>query len=132
MRRQRIGIRWWQGCEARKPVSGAGVDVGGFGVQAIAAVKFLWYGVGLMNDTLDVILVNRCNQSDKFQTVLPAKMCVRVLAILILAAAAVLVVGAGVLAVLLLACAGMAAGATWVVDDDGGAGYVGTQAEAAA
>ena len=34
-----------------------------------------------------------------------------------------LVVGAGVLAVLLvLACAGTAAGATWVVDDDGGAG----------
>ena len=29
---------------------------------------------------------------------------------------------AGVLAVLVLACAGMAAGATWVVDDDGGAG----------
>ncbi len=27
----------------------------------------------------------------------------------------------GVLAVLLLACAGTAAGATWVVDDDGGA-----------
>jgi len=36
---------------------------------------------------------------------------------------------AGMLTVLLLACAG----ATWVVDDDGGAGYVDTQvAEAAA
>ena len=34
--------------------------------------------------------------------------------------------GAGMLAVLVLA------GATWIVDDDGGAGYVGTQAEAAA
>ncbi len=43
------------------------------------------------------------------------------------------IVSAGVLAVLLvLACAGTTAGATWVVDDDGGAGYVGTQAEAAA
>ena len=44
------------------------------------------------------------------------------------------ILSAGVLAVLLvLACAGTAAGATtWVVDDDGGAGYVGTQAEAAA
>ena len=47
-----------------------------------------------MNDTLDVILVNRCNQIDKFRTVLPAKLCVRVLLILMLAAAAVLVVGA--------------------------------------
>jgi len=26
-----------------------------------------------MNSTVDVILVNRCNQSDGFQTVLPAK-----------------------------------------------------------
>jgi len=34
-------------------------------------------------------------------------------------------VGTGVLAVLLLACAGTAAGATWVVDDDGGAGMSG-------
>jgi len=35
---------------------------------------------------------------------------------------------AGVLAVLLLACAGTAAGATtWVVDDDGGADRMGTQ-----
>ena len=35
------------------------------------------------------------------------------------------ILSAGVLAVLLvLACAGMAAGATWVVDDDGGAGCV--------
>ena len=41
------------------------------------------------------------------------------------------ILGAGVLAVLMLACAGTAAGATWVVDDDGGAGYVGTQVEAA-
>jgi len=32
------------------------------------------------------------------------------------------IVSAGVLAVLLLACAGMATGETWVVDDDGGAG----------
>ncbi|MEA1895076.1 MAG: hypothetical protein U9N36_07730 [Euryarchaeota archaeon] len=40
---------------------------------------------------------------------------------------------AGVLAVLLvLACAGAAAGAMWMVDDDGGAGYVGMQAEVAA
>ncbi|RLD17744.1 MAG: hypothetical protein DRI69_11655 [Bacteroidetes bacterium] len=60
-----------------------------------------------MNDTLDVILVNRCNQSDDFRTVLPAKMCVRVLAILMLAAAAVLVVGAGV----------DAAATTWRVGD---------------
>ena len=69
---------------------------GVLGVRAIAAVKFLWWGVGLMNDTLDVILVNRYNQNDEFRTVLPAKMCVRVLVILMLAAAAVLVVGAGV------------------------------------
>jgi len=66
-----------------------------------------------MNDTLDVILVNRCNQSDKFRTVLSAKMCVRVLLILMLAAAAVLVVGAGV----------GAAATTWYVDDGGGADY---------
>jgi nitrous oxidase accessory protein NosD len=66
-----------------------------------------------MNDTLDVILVNRCNQSDKFRTVLPAMMCVRVLLILMLAAAAVLVVGAGV----------GAAATTWYVDDGGGADY---------
>jgi len=51
-------------------------------------------GVGLVNNTRDVILVNRCNQSDEFRTVLPAKMCARVLLILMLAAAAVLVVGA--------------------------------------
>jgi hypothetical protein len=37
---------------------------GVLGVRAIAAVKFLWWGVGLMNDTLDVILVNRYNQND--------------------------------------------------------------------
>ena len=53
-------------------------------------------GVGLMNGTLDMILVNRCNQSDKFRTVLPAKMYVCVLGVMVLAAAAVLVVGAGV------------------------------------
>jgi hypothetical protein len=29
-----------------------------------------------MDDTLDVILVNRCNQRNEFRTVLPAKMCV--------------------------------------------------------
>ena len=33
-----------------------------------------------------------------------------------------MIFGAGVLAVLVLACAGTAAGATWVVDDDSGAG----------
>ena len=32
------------------------------------------------------------------------------------------ILSAGVLAVLVLACAGTAAGATWVVDDDSGAG----------
>jgi len=38
------------------------------------------------------------------------------------------ILSAGVLAVLLLACAGTAAGATtWAVDDDGGAGCVGVQ-----
>jgi len=42
-----------------------------------------------------------------------------------------MMLSAGVLAVL-LACVGAAAGATWVVDDDGGACYVGTQAAAAA
>ncbi len=43
------------------------------------------------------------------------------------------ILSAGVLAVLLvLACAGTAAGATWVVDDDGGADYAGVQVEAAA
>ena len=35
-----------------------------------------------------------------------------------------MILSAGVLAVLLLACAGTAAGATWVVDDDGGAEYM--------
>ena len=66
-----------------------------------------------MNDTLDVILVNRCNQNDDFRTVLSVKMCVRVLPILMLAAAAVLVVGTGV----------GAAATTWYVDDGGGADY---------
>ncbi len=42
-----------------------------------------------MNSTLDVILVNRCNHSDGFQTVLPAKMCVRVLEIMALSAAGI-------------------------------------------
>ena len=42
-----------------------------------------------------------------------------------------LVVGAGVLAVL-LACVGTAAGATRVVDDDGGADFEDMQAEVAA
>ena len=65
-----------------------------------------------MNSILDVIVVNRCNQSDEFRTVLPAKMCVHVLVIMALAAAAVLVAGAGV----------GAAATTWHVDDDGGAG----------
>ena len=43
------------------------------------------------------------------------------------------ILSAGVLAVLLV-CAGAAAGATWVVDDDGGAGadYTTIQAEVAA
>jgi hypothetical protein len=49
-----------------------------------------------VNNTRDVILVNRCNQNDEFRTVLPAKMCVRVLLILMLAAAAVFVVDTGV------------------------------------
>lgn len=38
-----------------------------------------------------------------------------------------MIVGAGVLAVLLLACAGTAAGATWVVDDDGGVDHIDMQ-----
>ena len=38
---------------------------------------------------------------------------------------------AGVLAVLLLACAGAAAGVTWVVDGDGGAGVDYTTIQAA-
>jgi len=38
------------------------------------------------------------------------------------------IVSAGVLAVLLLACAGMAAGETWVVDDDGGVDFTSIQA----
>ena len=43
------------------------------------------------------------------------------------------ILSAGVLAVLVLACVGTAAGATWVVDDDGGADRMGMQtAEAAA
>ena len=32
----------WAVYRARKLVSGAGVGAGGFGVQPIAAVKFLW------------------------------------------------------------------------------------------
>ena len=65
-----------------------------------------------MNSTLDVILVNRCNQSDGLHTVLPAKLCVRVLVIMALAAAAAGVVGV----------VSGAAATTWYVDDDGGAG----------
>ena len=41
------------------------------------------------------------------------------------------ILSAGVLAVLVLACAGTAAGATWVVDDDGGAGVDFTTIQAA-
>ena len=78
-----------------------------------AAVKFLWREVCLMNNTLDVILVNRRNQSDDFRTVLPVKMYVRVLLILMLAAAAMLVVGA----------ASGAAATTRYVDGGGGADY---------
>ncbi|PXF58531.1 MAG: hypothetical protein C4B59_13110 [Candidatus Methanogaster sp.] len=72
-----------------------------------------------MNDTLDVIIMDRCNQSDEFQTVLPVKMCARVLLILMLAAAAVLVVGVVT----------GAAATTWYVDDDDGADYLSLQAE---
>ena len=42
-----------------------------------------------------------------------------------------MIFGAGVLA-LLLACAGTAAGATWVVDDDGGADHMGMRTVEAA
>ena len=42
-----------------------------------------------------------------------------------------MIFGTGVLAVLLLACAGTAAGATWVVDDDGGTGVDYTTIQAA-
>ena len=42
-----------------------------------------------------------------------------------------ILLSAGVLAVL-LACAGATAGATWVVDDDGGAGYASMQTAEAA
>ncbi len=67
-----------------------------------------------MNSVSDVIIMNKCNQTDEYNAVLRTKMCVhvRVLAILMLAAAAVLVVGAGV----------GAAATTWYVDDDGGDG----------
>ena len=62
--------------------------------------------------------MNRGNQIAEFSTVLRTKMCVRVLTIMALAVAAV------------LACVGTAAGATtWVVDDDGGAGYADAVAE---
>jgi hypothetical protein len=43
-----------------------------------------------------------------------------------------MMLSAGMLAVLLLACAGTAAGATWIVDDGGGADFVSMQVEAAA
>jgi len=42
------------------------------------------------------------------------------------------ILSAGVLAVLLLACAGTAAGATWVVDADGGADSTGIRTAEAA
>ena len=42
------------------------------------------------------------------------------------------ILSAGVLTVLLLACAGAAAGATWVVDDDGGADRMDVQVVEAA
>jgi len=42
------------------------------------------------------------------------------------------ILSAGVLAVLMLACAGTAAGATWVVDDDGGADSAGIRTAEAA
>ncbi len=74
-----------------------------------------------MNDTMDVILVKKCNQTDGFRTVLPAKLCVRVLTIMVLAAAAVLVAGAGV----------GAAEKTWYVDDGGGVGINYTSIQAA-
>ena len=61
-----------------------------------------------MNNTMDVILVNRCNQSDEFRTVLTAKMCVRVLLTLMLAAAA------------MLSCTGAAAGAELHVNPGAG------------
>ncbi len=73
-----INITFIEACEARKLVSGTGAGAEWFWVRAIVAVKFLWWEVGLMNDTMDVILVNRRNKSDDFRTVLPAKMCVRV------------------------------------------------------
>ncbi|MEA1864598.1 MAG: hypothetical protein U9N46_05295 [Euryarchaeota archaeon] len=48
-----------------------------------------------MNGVSDVIIMNECNQTDEYNAVLRTKMCVhvRVLAILLLAAAAVLVAG---------------------------------------
>ena len=48
-----------------------------------------------MNSVSDVIIMNECNQTGEYNAVLRTKMCVhvRMLAILMLAAAAVLVVG---------------------------------------
>ena len=56
--------------------------------------------------------MDECNQTDEYTAVLRMKMCVRMLVIMVLAAAAVLVVSAGV----------GAAEKTWYVDDDGGDG----------
>ena len=44
----------------------------------------------MANDAVDVIIMDRCNQSDESGTVLPAKMGVQVLVIMVLAG-----VGAG-------------------------------------
>jgi hypothetical protein len=51
-----------------------------------------------MNSVSDVIIMNEYNQTGEYDAVLRAKICVyvRMLAIMALAAAAVLVVGAGV------------------------------------
>ena len=57
-----------------------------------------------LSDTLDVVVMKRYTSVIGSHTGLWTMM-----------------LSAGVLAVLVLACAGAAAGATWVVDDDGGA-----------
>ena len=49
-----------------------------------------------MSNTLDVIFVNGHNQKDEFRAVLRRRVYARVLAVTMLAAAAVLVVGASV------------------------------------
>ena len=49
-----------------------------------------------MNSVSDVIIMNKCNQTDEYNAVLRTKMVhMRMLAIMALAAAAVLVVGVG-------------------------------------